>query len=218
MRESRWTISVCLILGAVGGGCSTSNNGTGTPPEAGLDSAPEASPPDSSSDAPEPEAGAADASDGGPIDAACAGVFCNGVCLPDNDCRACPGLPLLCAATKTCGATCSACVEANDAASPIGCFACDSTGLNPLGTCQPDEPTTYCLSGDYFKAYIDGSPGFHCACADGDAAACPGTNQVCVLAGSQPQCISCGELTTAETDGAVCGNGMSCSPGDHRCN
>jgi hypothetical protein len=137
-----------------------------------------------------------------PPDAPCTGVTCNGACSNATDCTACSGAPLLCGATKTCGADCSACPS-----SPIECFACDTTRRNPIGTCDPNDPQSYCLNTSYATAY-NGGPGEHCACnAPTD---CPGQNQVCISVGGTLQfgCFTCGE---AYTQAAQCASGGNCN-------
>jgi len=133
-----------------------------------------------------------------PPDAACPpGVLCNGVCTSSVDCRACSGAPLLCAGTSTCTSDCTACP-----ASPTECFACDMNRANPIGTCQPSNPLTYCLDTNYAGAYA-GAQGYHCGCTT--AADCPGATQVCIAVANGPfACFTCGE---AFTDMATCNSG-----------
>lgn len=152
------------------------------------------------SDVPAGEASSVDAP--APPDAGCSGVTCNGACSAATDCRGCAGAPLLCASTKTCRADCSKCP-----ASPVECFACDSSRQNPVGTCEPADPQSYCLNTDYGTAY-DGGQGTHCGCQV--AADCPGQGQVCISVGGTAvfACFTCGEGYTQAFD---CKNGGKCN-------
>jgi len=135
-----------------------------------------------------------------PVDAGCAGVVCNGACTTASTCAGCGGANLLCAATNTCTSDCTAC-----AGSPIQCFACDVNRMNPIGTCQPDDPTSYCLDTSYAGAYA-GGPGYHCGCTF--ATDCPGDDQVCIAVGPATTtfgCFTCGEAYTG---------GFSCKSGN----
>lgn len=143
-----------------------------------------------------------------PPDGPCTGVTCNGACSNATDCSGCSGAPLLCGATQTCGADCTAC-----ASSPIECFACDATRQNPIGTCQPNDPQSYCLNTNYAGAY-KGGQGYHCAC---DPQACPGATQVCMnVGGTGPlSCFTCGE---AYTQAGQCENLGTCNAQQAKCN
>jgi hypothetical protein len=158
---------------------------------------------------------ATEGGDGG--DATCIGVICQGACTPQLDCRSCPGAPLLCGPTGACASTCTACSDPQDASLPIQCFACDMNHTNPLGTCQYDDASAYCLSGTASPhAYVDGGPSYSCGCDDGGA--CPGSTQVCAPLGAGQFCFTCGENTTATLDGGACQGGGSCNTGAHTCN
>lgn len=231
--STRWW----FLLVLANSGCSTSSAGTEPVPDASVDTAPvmdaraaDQSTADASSDASvDAESAEAAVSDGaavtdtGSADAAddaspiCDGVLCAGACLAAPDCRGCSGAPLLCGPRKTCVADCARCVDESDASVPIACFACDSAGQNPLGTCQPLDASAYCLGGDYFGSYVDGGPGFHCGCNDGGVGGCPGSTQVCASAGASLQCFTCGELTFAATDGVACGGGGRCASAKATC-
>ena len=143
-----------------------------------------------------------------PVEAGCTGVTCNGVCTGAPNCASCTGAPLLCAGTNTCGADCSSCPS-----SPIECFACDVNRQNPIGTCQPDNPASYCLNTNYAGAY-NGGQGYHCACYP---ATCPGANQVCMnVGGTGPlSCFSCGE---AYTQAGQCADLGNCNAQQAKCN
>jgi hypothetical protein len=134
------------------------------------------------------------------------GLACNGACIDAGDCTGCSGAPLLCAALNACTGDCSGCAGPSGNAMPIGCVACDVDHQNPFGTCQRDDPTTYCLNGDYTTAGPGGAAGFHCACtAAGD---CPGSNQVCApTPNGLSFCFSCGEPFSL--------SGQSCKGGGH---
>ncbi|MGD0529325.1 MAG: hypothetical protein ABSE49_29570 [Polyangiaceae bacterium] len=148
------------------------------------------------------EASADDSPAPPPVDAGCTGVVCNGFCTGATTCGGCGGANLLCPGTNTCTTDCTACPG-----SPIQCFACDSNRLNPIGTCQPDNGTTYCLDTNYAGAY-QGGTGTHCACTL--SSNCVGDTQVCTNVGPAGPlgCFTCGE---AYTDGIVCkvGNGAA---------
>jgi hypothetical protein len=152
--------------------------------------------------------GEASNADGPAPEAGCTGVTCNGVCTNAPDCQTCNGAPLLCAGTKTCGADCAACPS-----SPIECFACDITRRNPIGTCEANDPASYCLNTNYAGAY-NGGQGYHCACYPG---ACPGATQVCMnVGGTGPlSCFTCGE---AYTQAGQCENLGNCNAQQAKCN
>jgi hypothetical protein len=126
-----------------------------------------------------------------PVEAGCTGVICAGNCTSAATCAGCGGANLLCAGTNTCTSDCTACPG-----NPIQCFACDSNRLNPIGTCQPDSPTAYCLDTNYAGVY-EGAEGHHCACTF--ATDCPSSEQVCIGVGPPPAvlgCFTCGEMST----------------------
>jgi hypothetical protein len=143
-------------------------------------------------------------SDGATTSVDCAGVLCDGLCLSDHTCATCTAGHALCAATNTCG-DCSDCIESGGVAHPVACYACDSMGQNPVGTCELDDADGYCLD----SVYPNG--GTHCPCPDFDVATCPGDNQICVQVDNQePVCVTCGETYYA-TDGALCQANASCN-------
>jgi hypothetical protein len=147
----------------------------------------------------------------------CTGLLCNGACISDPDCLSCAGATLLCAPRGECVANCSACSTA-DAALPTECFSCDQTHQNPVGTCQPADPGSFCLSGNYFGSY-DGGAGYHCGCSSGDAGECPGESQVCVAFGGSPVCVTCGEPTPSGSGTLSCKRaGTTCNAGTGQCN
>jgi hypothetical protein len=166
-----------------------------------------------------PEAGAdADASAiDAPAEAAIVcttGLACNGACIDASDCTGCSGAPLLCAALNGCTSDCSGCAAAGGSAMPIGCVACDESHENPFGTCQPNDPTAYCLGGDYTNAGPAGTAGYHCSCSS--AGDCPASNQVCApTPGGVSLCFSCGEPFS--TSGQPCKGGGSCDPASAAC-
>jgi hypothetical protein len=118
-------------------------------------------------------------------------------------CQGCGGANLLCPGTNTCTTDCTACPG-----SPIQCFACDANRLNPIGTCQPDSTTAYCLDTNYAGAYAGGM-GYHCACTV--ATDCPGDDQVCMGIGSTNPTLGCFTCGESYTDGTPCksGNGSA---------
>lgn len=92
---------------------------------------------------------------------------------------------------------------------PIECFACDGNHQNPIGTCQPADAGSYCLNGDYVGQY-KGGPGYQCGC--NDVGSCPGATQVCVPLGNVDAgfCLTCGEATVGQIQGAPCKDGGTC--------
>ena len=149
--------------------------------------------------------------------APCNGLSCNGTCLDASDCRGCAAAPVLCAPSGKCVSGCETCVDEGGTKLPIGCFACDKTHQNPVGTCQYDDASAYCLSGDYFGSYANGAAGYQCDCSDAGTSSCPGKNQVCGTAGAGTLCFSCGETTIATIDGKLCAGGGSCNAASHTC-
>jgi hypothetical protein len=115
-----------------------------------------------------------------------------------------------------CTNDCSACRDSQDKAMPIECFACDEKGGNPQGTCQYDDTSQYCLSGNYAAAGPTG--GFRCICGDAGVSACPGDTQVCAATPSGTNlCITCGEVYLSDVSGQSCKNGKTCSAASHAC-
>jgi hypothetical protein len=222
------TLVVCACLrGVLGLGalsaCGSQNNGAG-PKDGGVDAtttdggaeatAVDSGAPDSVFDA--GEAAVADAEAGPPDAGPCTGVVCNGKCVQASDCHECEGAPLLCGPTATCVSACASCSDTHGTASPIECFACDSTHQNPIGTCQPADAGSYCLSGDYLGQY-QGGPGYQCGC--NEAGVCPGATQVCVPLGNfgAAFCLTCGEPTTGQIQGAPCKDGGTCQESQALC-
>jgi hypothetical protein len=216
-------------------GCSTDSRGAGPAesPDASLDAAPtvdaaQEATADTSIDAAE-EADAAEETDApelldGQADApeaaqSCTGVVCNGECLSATNCSGCAGAQLLCGATGKCVADCASCVDSTtDAGLTVACFACDSNRSNPVGTCQPPDPSHYCLSGSYLGSYVEGTNGFHCPCGDGGASDCPGDDQVCAPTPSGTHtCVTCGENFLSDLTGNSCKNGKTCDPTGFTC-
>lgn len=146
----------------------------------------------------------------------CNGVVCNGACLTASDCQSCTGAPLLC--SGRCVTDCATCVDSQNRAMPIDCFACDVNHENPIGSCAYNDTTLYCLSGSYLGSYTGGAAGYHCACGDGGASDCPGKTQVCAPtpAGST-FCVTCGEVYVYDLDGSACKGGGSCAPASASC-
>jgi hypothetical protein len=198
-----WTGCLFVLLGTTAFGCKLDSNGTGPSDDGG----------DDGDDVTAPEGG----TDGPVESAACAsGLACNGQCIQASDCSSCGGATLLCAATSTCASDCAACSDAQGKAMPIQCYACDENRANPVGTCQPDDATQYCLSGDYTGAISTG--GFRCLCGDGGAGDCPGSTQVCAPSpGGVNLCLTCGEVYVTALDGLACKDGKSCAPAAHAC-
>jgi hypothetical protein len=172
---------------------------------------------DASVDAPmEADAAGSDVAVEGAAEAGCPGLTCNGQCISEPDCRSCAGAPLLCGTTKTCTASCHDCNDTAGSILPIECFACDSNHQNPIGTCQYDDPLSYCLNGEYLGAY-QGGTGYRCACAD--VSSCPGATQVCVKLGSYDGgfCLTCGENTIGAIQGQPCKDGGTCQENTAAC-
>jgi hypothetical protein len=155
-----------------------------------------------------------------PVDGAppCPGVLCNGACMNASDCSSCAGATLLCASQHACMSGCAACRDSSNAPEPIECFACDSTHANPLGTCEPADASSYCLSGDYFGSYKGGAAGYHCGCPSGDAGQCPGDTQICATIGAVALCVTCGEPVPGNPTGKACKEpGTTCNTATHAC-
>jgi hypothetical protein len=141
-----------------------------------------------------------------PFDAAGC-LLCNGQCV--SSCTGCAAGQALCQASRTCG-DCTGCVDNVGTARPIQCFECLTPGrVNPVGTCQPNDPNSYCLSGNTDNGYG------HCECAD---AACPGSTEVCMdLNVGVNVCVTCGENTQIlgrGTDTLACQGGGKCHAND----
>ena len=153
------------------------------------------------------EDASADSADANAVETSCTGPTCNGVCLAATDCRTCSGAPLLCGGR--CVASCQGCADSNDAAMPIGCFACDTSHQNPIGTCQYSDAGAYCLSGNYLGHY-QGGAGYQCECSG--VASCPGATQVCLPLGNVDAsfCLTCGEPTIGPIQGSPCKGGGAC--------
>jgi hypothetical protein len=165
--------------------------------------------------------GAADANpaiDAGVPDPPCPGLRCNGECITDTDCRSCPGAPLLCAVSSECVTRCAACGGRQEMPNPIECFACDKNHQNPVGTCQPNDATSYCLSGNDFGSYLGGANGYFCACGDAGVNGCPGEKQVCAPIGRGSFCLSCGQISSATVEGVACSGGGVCHEAQRACN
>jgi len=144
-----------------------------------------------------------------PVDAGCTGVICAGNCTGAATCQGCGGANLLCQGTNTCTSDCTACPS-----NPIQCFACNSSRLNPIGTCEPDQGNAYCLDTNYAGAYTQGGQGYHCAC--NLSSDCLAPTQVCISVGGGPfGCFTCGE---AFTQGATCQNNGKCNMAQAKCN
>lgn len=194
-----------------------------SPPSDSAPLAPETGGQDASA-TPSEDASQADAaeSDDAATDAACPGVMCNGACTDATDCAGCPGATLLCGATGTCTADCSACTTTGGTW-PIGCFACDPSGANPVGTCESEDAGGYCLNGDYSRAYKDGGAGARCSCvANGSkATACPGATQVCMHVIGVEQCVTCGEQLpwpdTTDNEACMSPAGTYCNSDTYTC-
>jgi hypothetical protein len=207
-----WVLIVMGTAGVAGvAACSLGVSGTGqnVPSDAAADS-----PSDVAAEAPGPEASGTeapseDATDAGSVEAGCPGLTCNGACISETDCRSCAGATLLCGATRQCVAACQGCSGSDGTPLSVECFACDVNHLNPIGTCQPNNPNAYCLSGDYSGQYGGGS-GYRCSC--GDVTGCPGSTQVCIPLGHYDAgfCLTCGESTVGSMQGQPCKGGGSC--------
>lgn len=156
------------------------------------------------SDAREPDAGG-DARGNADAGSLCGvgKVACGGLCLAATDCSGC-AQKLLCKASRSCVATCASCASA-----PVECVACTiESQENPIGTCEPASATSYCLSGDYSKAYI-GGPGERCNCNNSKVSDCVGSQHVCINVGSTDWCVTCGEAGQ-KTDNLPCKGGGTC--------
>ena len=156
----------------------------------------------------------ADIPDAAPIDAVApdaasdAGcILCNGACITAPDCATCAGAPLFCATTRSCMADCASCARPPTPPRPIECFRCDINRQNPVGSCEPQDPTVYCLNGSAYGAT------YHCAC--GDNVPCPGRSQVCTDIGvGSMVCATCGE---AYSDNFDCVSGGKCNAAKASC-
>jgi hypothetical protein len=137
-------------------------------------------------------------------------VLCAGRCVSGTDCRGCAGAPLLCRAQNACVPSCKGCAPAVGLPWPIECFACTpDSQKDPIGTCEPDDTSAFCLSGDYSAAHL-GLAGEHCDCSGGKVANCLSDHHVCVKHGATDWCVTCGEALTP-THGLVCKNGYLCN-------
>jgi hypothetical protein len=215
-------LGVALGLAAALTACSSQKNGPGPSNEGGgADATREADAdggePDGVTDGPAEADGRNDVeaeatAEGG----SCTGVICAGACLQATDCRSCPGASLLCGATGTCVATCAGCQDSQGAARPIDCFACDSNHQNAIGTCQPADAGSYCLSGDYAGQY-QGGPAYQCGCSA--VSGCPGPTQVCIPLGNFDAgfCLTCGETTVGQIQGQPCKDGGTCNAAGALC-
>ena len=148
-------------------------------------------------------------------DVACLGLRCNGQCVDAADCTSCVGAPLQCIPGGVCASDCSGCSDLQNTPMPIECFSCDVNHENPIGTCRYDDPSQFCLSGDYVGTYSGGSTGYRCGCADGGV--CPGATQVCAPLGQSMFCLTCGEVTTANLQGQACQGGGTCQTSTDTC-
>ena len=175
--------------------CSLSADGTASATDAmaevsALDVHVDNSVPDSGSDAQDAQNdtapmldSATDARDAeGGIDCQAIGqFFCGTQCV--SSCFGCAFGNTQCNSTRVCGTDCTSC-----AGLPFACYNC---GTSPVvGVCQG----TKCMG------ITD------CPCVGGDAAACPGTTQICT-GGGNPSCKTCGSGMTDHKD---CANGKSC--------
>jgi len=215
-------VTLVLVLGAGGEGCSllypfdiTASTG-----DAGVDAGPDATLPDAPrSDAPRSDAPRSD-SDAAPLDSTgplehpsgCQAdeVLCSGICQKGDDCTGCTAASLLCRATRACVKSCATCLTASDKLAPIECFACDSKQNDPIGTCEVNSASSFCLDGDYSTAH-NGAKGEHCDCSDTLVKNCLSDHQVCVPAGSTDWCVTCGEAGLS-TKGLACKGGGKCDP------
>jgi hypothetical protein len=147
------------------------------------------------------------------VSASCpaAQVRCGGACVAGNDCTSCASGKLFCKALRTCLTTCETCTDLASAPVPIECVACDMQQNNPIGTCEPNAASTFCLSGDYGTAH-NGAPGKQCDCSGTMVANCTAGAQTCHTAGSTDFCSTCGEVG-ASTNGKTCKNGKTCNTG-----
>jgi hypothetical protein len=111
---------------------------------------------------------------------------CNGQCV--SSCAGCAAGNTLCPTTRACG-HCNGC-----AGFDIECFSCTEAGA----------ASSFC--GQTNGLRCGSAP--HCACAGGDAGACPGASQGC---DNQGDCVACGE---AEAQGLPCAGGGICAGGN----
>jgi len=148
-------------------------------------------------------------------DVACSGLRCNGQCIDAADCTSCVGATLQCIPQGVCTGDCSACSDLQNTPMPIQCFSCDINHENPIGTCRYDDPSQFCLSGDYVMTYAGGTTGYRCECTDGGI--CPGATQVCTPLGQSMFCLTCGEVTTADLQGQSCQGGGMCQTNTDTC-
>ncbi len=136
----------------------------------------------------------------------CDGLRCGTGCLvATTSCVSCDAGALLCSSSSSCVGDCTAC-----ATGPIECYACDQNRQNPVGSCQPDNPSGYCLNGIY------GGDNLHCSCTT--AADCPSPDEVCIphdpgsIIYPGNGCYTCGEKDSShDTSGQTCGTGHACN-------
>jgi len=208
--------AVAIAIAFVLGGCGLDRAGAGAGADATTDAIIEDVSVADVEDASIPDAddgatgdGIGDVSDAAPSPGPCpAGVICNGVCTAAATCGACTGAPLFCAPTRRCLAECGGCAGTDDAGAPrpIECFSCDASRANPTGTCEPKDPTVYCLN-DLYGAT------FHCSC--GPDGSCMSPQQICTDVGfGTPVCRTCGEKGS---DGFACKNGKTCNAAASSC-
>lgn len=134
---------------------------------------------------------------------------CGGTCVSATDCTACASGKIVCRALRECLTTCATCTDLARAPVPIECVACDTSQANPIGTCEPNATSTFCLSGDYSTAH-NGGPGKQCDCSGTQVSNCVVEEQTCRNVASTDYCSTCGELGGA-TNGKTCKNGKTCN-------
>jgi hypothetical protein len=122
-------------------------------------------------------------------------TFTCGVQQVANCATNCPNAPLECPSTQSCIGSCyPGCVGF-----VFECNACGADGGLALARCEPEDAAAYaeCLGG------LD-----RCACATGNASACPGGNQTC----ENNECFECGEPDGGNQVGHSCesGGGKKC--------
>jgi len=136
-------------------------------------------------------------------------VYCNGSCISGTDCTGCSTGKLFCKATGACLSSCATCSGLADTPVPIECFACDKSQNNPIGTCEYDNTSGYCLNADYSTAFKGGA-GEHCDCSNTNVTNCVGNQHVCKPAGGTDWCVTCGE-SGISTNGLPCKGGGTCN-------
>jgi hypothetical protein len=133
-------------------------------------------------------------------------VLCGATCVSAMDCTACNSGKFHCKTLRTCVTSCTTCQELTGAPLPIECVACDTSQNNPIASCEASSAATFCLSGNYSKAYR-GAAGKACNCNNGIVSNCPAATHTCFTNGGEDYCHTCGQ---SSTNNQTCKNGKTC--------